>query len=88
MDLEELGREWRRAKDAKSQTHAPQKYQEIKNSLQPKVQEFMNYYSKTCPAISILRGKTLESKETKKFFNLVSQSVDLSKESVTKMMNS
>ncbi len=85
-DLEGLGMEWERARVAKSQTHAPQKYQEIKNSLQPKVQDFMNYYSKTCPAISKLRGKTLEAKEIKKFFNMISQMRDPSQEDVAKMM--
>lgn len=85
-DLEELGMEWERAQDAKSQTHAPHIYQEIKNSLQPKVQDFMNYYSKTYPAISRLRGKTLEAKEIKKFFNMVSQMRYPSQEDITKMM--
>lgn len=84
--LEELSREWKRVSDAKSHTHAPKIYQESKNSFQPKFQSFINHYCKTCPEISSLRGKSIESKEIKNFFSMISQKGEFTQEAIAKMM--
>lgn len=86
-NLEELSREWKRVSDAKSQTHVPKIYHELKNIFQPKLQFFINHYCKTCPEISSLRGKSIESKEIKNFFRVLSQKREFSQEAITKMMS-
>lgn len=83
---EEIIWEWNRAMEAKSKTHAPQIYEELRKSLQPKIQHFMGYFSKTCPELSSLRGKTMESKEIKLFFRMILQTNDFSKDNISRIM--